>query len=156
MKYLVAMVVVVLVVDGLLWLNTIYPVLPSAANFAHSLSSAVSNNWHDFLAGKTPEPVATTTVTSTAPTDLNAQIKAEVDRALADKLASLSSGGGQSSGLVVVPAGQASATPEVIAKSFSDQVQVQPDASGQSGVITPIFRNTTGQPYLYIMTPIRQ
>ena len=154
MKYLAIFLIGLFLVISLLVLNTIYPVLPSVANVVKNLSSSISDNWHNFLTGKQNEPAATTTVPAAIPTDLATEIQAEVDRAVNAKLAELS--GGSRGGLVVVPANQASTSPEVIAQSFSDQVEVRPDASGQSGVIVPIFKNTSGQPYLYIMAPIRQ
>jgi hypothetical protein len=42
-----------------------------------------------------------------------------------------------------------------IRDSFSDQVEINPDQSGTAGVIKPIFRETKGKDYLYVMVPVK-
>lgn len=59
-------------------------------------------------------------------------------------------------GLVVVPTNANTDRAGVIAKiknSFSDDVVVKPGDS-ESGVITPVFKNTTSNDYLYVLVPV--
>ena len=42
-----------------------------------------------------------------------------------------------------------------IQSTFSDQVEVYPDVSGTTGVITPVFRQTTGKGFIYVMVPLK-
>lgn len=62
-------------------------------------------------------------------------------------------------GLIVMPATGASASDvelkRNIAESFSDEVDVRPDQSGTSGVITPIFKQARGKDYIYVMVPVK-
>ena len=55
--------------------------------------------------------------------------------------------------LVVVPSGESLSNAE-IRNSFSDEVTVARDADGQSGVITPHFKNASNTPYRYVLVPI--
>ena len=58
-------------------------------------------------------------------------------------------------GLVVIPFVKDGETAiEKIKKSFSDEVIVEPDESGISGVIKPVFRKDTDQKYLYLLVPL--
>ncbi len=41
-----------------------------------------------------------------------------------------------------------------VKKSFSDEVVVEPDKSGESGLIRPVFRSGDDQEYLYVMVPV--
>jgi len=63
-------------------------------------------------------------------------------------------------GLVVVPSSGDSAkddvTKERIRKSFSDDVAVLPDEDGTAGMIQPIFRDSEGDQYLYVLVPIEE
>ncbi len=95
---------------------------------------------------------------------LRARIKAEVLAELRGDLSSLLSAtsptitqtrSGQ--GLVVVPQSQVGNEVEAVTKIkglFSDPVLVDFDTTGQSGVITPLFGNTTGENYIFVLTPI--
>ena len=63
-----------------------------------------------------------------------------------------------SQGMVVVPINPNTNKDAVVAKvkqSFSDEVSVSPNADGSSGVITPVFKKTKGDEYLYVMVPIK-
>jgi len=42
-----------------------------------------------------------------------------------------------------------------IAGSFSDEVEVNPDNSGTAGVITPVFKDTKGKDFIYVMVPVK-
>lgn len=44
---------------------------------------------------------------------------------------------------------------EKIAGSFSDEVEVKPDKSGTAGVITPVFKDTKGKDFVYVMVPVK-
>ncbi len=155
MKYLAVLLVIVVLFSGLIVLNTIYPVLPGVANITGRAGQAIADNWRGFLFNKEVAP---------SPSDelladdlLAAQIKVEVDKAVAARLAGVTvESDGSVNGLIVMPANQTSTSIGSIAESFSDEVEVHPDASGNSGVIIPIFRNGPGAPYLYILTPIKQ
>lgn len=47
-------------------------------------------------------------------------------------------------------------TLEKISNSFSDNVTVNPDESGTSGIITPIFKRTTGDDFMYVLVPVKE
>jgi len=61
-------------------------------------------------------------------------------------------------GMVVVPVDEATDKAAVIAKvknTFSDEVAVSPtDGDNESGVITPVFKKSKGDDYLYVLVPI--
>ena len=61
-------------------------------------------------------------------------------------------------GIAVADAGGTSALDEAVKQkikdSFSDEVQVSPDKSGTAGVITPIFRESKGKDFIYVMVPV--
>ncbi len=38
---------------------------------------------------------------------------------------------------------------------FSDEVQIKPDSSGTSGVIVPVFKESKGDDFLYVMVPVK-
>jgi hypothetical protein len=59
-------------------------------------------------------------------------------------------------GLVVFPAGEKDEeVKEKIKESFSDEVVVEFDETGESGIITPVFREISEQKYLFMIVPIR-
>jgi hypothetical protein len=64
----------------------------------------------------------------------------------------------ESSGIVVFPsAGSVAADADEktrIMNYFSDEVTVQPDSGGQSGIITPVFRQAIGDDFIYVLVPI--
>jgi hypothetical protein len=60
-------------------------------------------------------------------------------------------------GLIVIPSkGEQTdiAIKEKIRLSFSDEVLVEPE-DDNSGIITPVFKNKTGDHYLYMMVPTK-
>ena len=64
---------------------------------------------------------------------------------------------GPRQGMVVVPIKENTDRPAVVAKiksTFSDEVSVAPDNS-ESGVITPVFKESKGDDYLYVLVPIK-
>lgn len=68
-------------------------------------------------------------------------------------------GGLPNRGLIVVPSGGEPSSDAALKNNlqnmFSDEVRVNFDPSGQTGVITPIFRRAPGNNYLFILTPIK-
>lgn len=60
--------------------------------------------------------------------------------------------------LVVLPATGNKETNEAmkayVKNSFSDEVVVTPDSTGNSGVIKPIFKNNDDQEYMYVTVPV--
>jgi hypothetical protein len=65
---------------------------------------------------------------------------------------------GPSQAMVVVPTTPQTDRAAVVAKiknSFSDEVTVVPESDGSSGVITPVFKKTKGDDYLYVLVPIK-
>lgn len=61
-------------------------------------------------------------------------------------------------GLAVVPSTNSEVKDEEIKnkikESFSDEVIVKPDNSGTSGIITPIFKETKGSDFIYVLVPV--
>lgn len=61
-------------------------------------------------------------------------------------------------GIVVVPSGE-STTSDVLKKqikeSFSDEVEVRPDESGTTGVVTPVFKGSIGDNFMYVLVPVK-
>jgi len=61
-------------------------------------------------------------------------------------------------GLVVVPINKDTDREATIAKiksTFSDDVRVEPSSDGTNGVITPVFKRSSGDDYLYVLVPIK-
>jgi hypothetical protein len=68
------------------------------------------------------------------------------------------SGVGQN-GMVVVPENQIAKKDDKIQqikKSFSDEVEIQEDDSGSSGVIKPVFKDKKSDEYLYVLVPVKE
>lgn len=61
-------------------------------------------------------------------------------------------------GFAVIPSSNSEAKDEVIKnkikESFSDEVIVKPDSSGNSGIITPVFKETKGSDFIYVLVPV--
>lgn len=62
-------------------------------------------------------------------------------------------------GMVVAPstgdAAEDAARTNQIRNTFSDDVAVQPDQSGTAGVITPVFRKSNGNDFMYVLVPVK-
>ena len=59
-------------------------------------------------------------------------------------------------GMAVVPEyAKDEFTKEQIKSSFSDPVRITPDQGGTSGVITPAFRETAGDEFMYVLVPVK-
>jgi len=92
---------------------------------------------------------------------MKAEIKAELLRELKlDTNGSTVIPSGRAPGLVVLPSSGDPIRDEALKlelkNTFSDQVEVKFDPSGQAGVITPIFRSGRGDNYLFILTPLNR
>lgn len=63
-------------------------------------------------------------------------------------------------GIAVVPSTNSLEKDELIKQrirdSFSDEIQIHPDQSGTSGVITPVFRKATEDNFVYVLVPIQE
>ncbi len=65
---------------------------------------------------------------------------------------------GYYNGLGVVPSTSMSADEKEKAKirnTFSDEVAIHPDQSGTAGVITPVFKETNGNDFVYVLVPVK-
>jgi hypothetical protein len=59
-------------------------------------------------------------------------------------------------GIAVVPSRDSDEyTKQQIRNSFSDAVTITPDQSGTAGVITPVFKKTTGDEFMYVLVPVK-
>ncbi len=62
-------------------------------------------------------------------------------------------------GVVVAPSSTSSLEDESIKNDlrnpFSDEVTIKPDSSGTSGVIVPVFKESKGDDFLYVMVPVK-
>ncbi len=62
-------------------------------------------------------------------------------------------------GVAVLPSAKNDAANDQVKKyvvdSFSDETQVIPDGSGNSGVLKPVFKERNDQEYLYVIVPVK-
>ncbi|MEK7208776.1 MAG: hypothetical protein AAB677_00775 [Patescibacteria group bacterium] len=125
----------------------------------------ISTNWKQFLS-RAP-PVGSPDLTTTSPLDqlARAELKAEIKAELLRELSVTNQISGPMSklpdtGLITLPASgdPAKDTGSLLElkNAFSDQVEVRFEASRQTGIITPIFRNGRGDDYLFVITPINK
>ncbi len=60
-------------------------------------------------------------------------------------------------GIAVAPSSGSESIDEIskqrIRDSFSDEVEIHPDASGTAGVITPVFKKASKDNYIYVLVP---
>ncbi len=168
------------VYDGLwirlerLWFNLDQFIQTLGDNLSYFWNQA-TDAWAGFVGGKsappeTTTPVVTATTTSltnltldaTSLESLKAQIKSELLRELERQGQSGQTipNSANAAGLVVLPSSgnpaQDAAVKQELKNSFSDQVEVKFDQSGQAGVITPIFPSGRGDNYLFILTQLKQ
>ena len=63
-------------------------------------------------------------------------------------------------GIVVLPSANDSGVndqvKEYVTNSFSDDIEIIEDESGNSGLIRPIFKNESDQEYLYVIVPVKE
>lgn len=121
--------------------------------------------WSGFL-GPSPPPISASQQPVIDPA-LIARLKAEIKEELTRELELPKAGAVPSqnqkspgAGLVVLPASGNLVVDRAMAQeleqTFSDQVEVRFDASGQTGFVTPIFREGRGGDYLFVITPIKK
>ncbi|MEK7552555.1 MAG: hypothetical protein AAB505_00380, partial [Patescibacteria group bacterium] len=124
---------------------------------ADYLFKQISFGWRKFL-GQEKSSTTTPVFDPALIEQLKAEIKLELARELSSAPATRAAG--PATGLVVVPSsGNATADRflvEELEKSFSDQVEIKFESSGQTGVITPVFSGGRGEDYLFVITPIRR
>ncbi|MBI2482367.1 MAG: hypothetical protein HYV76_02285 [Candidatus Vogelbacteria bacterium] len=126
-----------------------------------NLWTNMMTNWTRFFNGKS---VSTPAVVDPGLSQIQADIK-DIKSGISEILRRLPVGGSSvkpstlpAQGVVVVPA--TSSTPQSlkdkVAEMFSDKVNVNVDPSGKAGVVTPIFRDHTGEDYIFVLTPVKQ
>ena len=131
-----------------------------AANLDYGWQKIVAA-WSGFLS-RAPPPISVVeqpVIDQALIAQLKAEIKEELIRELVNDGA-VPSQGSPSAGLVVLPSSGNLAVDRAMAQeleqTFSDQVEVRFEASGQTGLITPIFREGRGGDYLFVITPIKK
>ncbi len=137
-----------------------------AANLKYFWDQAL-NSWRKFVGSEeaktTGPPAVNPSLLTLDPATLEAlknEIKAELLRDLGQQANTTQGNSGNTPGLVVLPSTGNPASDAAIKldlqNTFSDRVEVEFDQSGQTGVITPIFKSGRGDNYIFILTPIRQ
>jgi hypothetical protein len=127
-------------------------------------------NWRAFLSGESSQPkivetpVTKSSLTGSTSTDrdnFKKEIESELRLEMMGWLQTQESAGDNSfgnHGLVVIPStgdpAKDAALKTSLKNSFSDEVELNFDETGQAGVITPIFRRSTGNPYIFLLTPL--
>lgn len=129
-------------------------------------------NWQNFLgmnpvepSRPQPAPVAFPSLTASSTNELEQYIGQYISSEFQKLITQLRSGSagpssGPGAGVVVIPSigsvqGDA-AILQRIQSSFSDQVRIELDPSGTSGVITPLFGGASNERYLFLLTPVRR
>lgn len=100
----------------------------------------------------TPHETVVVSLPSQTPVQIPAQEKTNAQHASVHTATQSTT----TSALVVIPPSYVSDT-NTIAQSFSDEVTVVHDPNNpNAGIITPIFKNTKGEPYQFLMVPVMQ
>lgn len=122
----------------------------------------VVSNWQFFLSGEGRRQMGATATYLNELTRIG--LKQEILNELRAELGASGAPGVPAArlpnqGLVVIPATGEAANDEAVKNNlkniFSDEVRVNFDPSGAAGVITPVFRDTVGGGYLFILTPLK-
>ncbi len=128
-------------------LRTLWDIISSFISMSFGL---IQNNWKSFVSGDSAAE-------QLSPLDREA-LKAELKEELLREMTASSTG--QRQGVVVTKSSGDPTTDAVTVKNiqeaFSDEVTVELDASGASGVIRPVFLSGKTQEYLYIMVPLER
>jgi hypothetical protein len=131
------------------WVATNYEI---TVEFLIELWATIKNNWSTFWSRPSADDAVATTSSAVISADLRAELKAEILAELkSDLMKAPVRETPASQGIVVVPLSS-----ELVANNFSDPVKVEIDAAGQSGIITPTFRDKQGSSYLFLLTPIKR
>ena len=62
-------------------------------------------------------------------------------------------------GMAIIPSDTSATdaqTKQRVRESFSDQVEVHPDQSGTAGVVKPIFKESKGDDFVYVLVPVKE
>lgn len=124
----------------------------------------IIDNWNNFFnrSGRASTPTETFDEAK-----LRQEIKDEILAELGDELRRILEldqsspvmiEGSTGQGIVVLPDNglDRNQLMERISQLFSDQVEVQFDDTGRTGIITPVFRSGSGGNYIFVLTPIGQ
>ncbi len=127
---------------------------------------AVKTNWHEFIAGgeakgyPLDEAALREKIRQEVLNELQDEFDLVFDRLRAGEPAIIQKPSVGRQGVVVVPEGKNPESPAMVRNRleamFSDPVDVHFDANGQSGVITPQFRDRAGDNYIFLLTPISE
>jgi hypothetical protein len=80
------------------------------------------------------------------------QLESRIDNVPGNEISSIQQ---NQEGLIVVPSvGDEEKQKKKLKDAFSDEVIVEPDKTGQSGIIKPVFKKQTDQKYIYMLVPI--
>ncbi len=131
-------------------LNILRALWDTISSFARMSIDLIRHNWGSFVSGNS--------ATEQLPPLDRAALKAELKKELLREMTATSVG--QHQGIVVTKSNGDPATDAVTVKNiqeaFSDDVTVELDASGKSGIIRPVFLSGKIQEYLYIMVPLER
>ncbi len=131
-------------------LNTLRALWDIISSFVRMSIDLIRHNWGSFVSGDSATE-------QLSPLDREA-LKAELKEELLREMTASSTG--QHQGVVVTKSSGDPATDAVTVKNiqeaFSDDVTVELDASGKSGIIRPVFLSGKTQEYLYIMVPLEK
>jgi hypothetical protein len=136
----------------------------------------IRNNWNSFIGGSKDLLLTPTSHSVDSYIGSEAELREQIRRELLTELQGefdsvferlrggepmiLRQPGQGQSGMVVVPAGETIESNDAIKnrleQMFSDPVSVRFDSDGQSGIITPEFRNRSGGDYIFLLAPILQ
>lgn len=135
------------------------------------LGEEMSNNWRKFLGQKpadqppTQPNGITNNLSEAEVSELKNQIKQELEKEMKQELQRLAqeAGSDPNTGIMVMPSSGDMKQDEIrrkylqnLANLFSDKVEVSLDEEGESGKITPIFKDKRGDDYIFVLTPINQ
>ncbi len=66
----------------------------------------------------------------------------------------------RSNGIAIIPSSNSIKADEEekirVRDTFSDEVKVKADDSGTAGIITPVFKKTNGDDFLYVLVPVKE
>jgi hypothetical protein len=129
-------------------------------NYLAGMSDSSVLAWKNFL-GIKDNMNTDLSASGTDPNTLKDQIKQELYNELKNEMSassSLPASSGKPAGLVVFPSSGSttldSAQTAKIKQSFSDNVIINYDSKNQSGIIKPVFRDSVGSSYLFVLTPL--
>ena len=159
------------------WSSTGQSLRTSSSNFFRAISDYITvastnskiyfrqivNNWRSFVFGtsKKQKQLEADLLRQQLKQEILAEVNDEIktlveSQGLVTAPSLFESKNGQ--GVVILPKTDNLSEGEIknnLQTMFSDKVTVKFDSSGQSGIITPIFKTTTGRDYIFVLTPIK-